>query len=308
MNRQVLRPLAVPAALCMSLVSAGCMVTVDSSEYTAREEKRFEVARGVPELTLVTFDGSVEVRSWDQPAVQVEIEKRGPNQQVAEAIEVRAVQSGNVIRLEVKKPAGETAGFLHQSPSAKLVALVPRQAKVTARSGDGSITVERVEGDLDLDTGDGSIRGYDLAGSVRIHTGDGSVRLEQVNGSIDVDTGDGTVSLAGRLQAIKVATGDGTVVVRAEEGSAMAAPWEVRTGDGGVRLEVPSGFAANLDASTADGRVRVEGVEAAPEPEAQPAGEGGEEGERREVKRTLGGGGKTLRLRSGSGTITVAAL
>lgn len=307
MNRQVLRPLAAPVALCATLVSAGCMVTVDSSEYTAREEKRFEVARGVPELTLVTFDGSVEIRSWDQPAVQVEIEKRGPNKQAAEAIEVRAEQAGNVIRLEVKKPAGETVGFLRQSPSAKLIALVPRRATVVARSGDGSIVVERVEGDLDLDTGDGSVRGYDLAGRVRIHTGDGSVRLEQIAGTLDVDTGDGTVNVAGKLQGVKVVTGDGTIVVRAEEGSAMADAWEVRTGDGGVRLELPAGFAANLDASTADGRVRLEGVDAATS-EAEPADEHGEERARREVKRALGGGGKNLRLRSGSGTITVTGL
>jgi DUF4097 and DUF4098 domain-containing protein YvlB len=307
MNRQVLRPLAVPFALLASLVSAGCMVSVDSSEYTAREEKRFDITRGTAEVTLVTFDGSVEVRSWDQAAVQVEIEKRGPNRQVAESIEVRAEQAGSVIRLEVKKPTGETAGFLRQSPSAKLVALVPRQAKVVVRSGDGSITVERVEGDLDLDTSDGSIRGYDLAGRVRIHTGDGSVRLEQVRGSLDVDTGDGTVSIAGRLEGVKVVTGDGTVVVRAEEGSAMADQWEIRTGDGGVRLELPAAFAANLDASTADGRVRLGGMEGV-SPEAEPAGEHEDERSRRELRRALGGGGKLLRLRSGSGTITVTGI
>ena len=209
MNRHALRPLAASFALCSSITLAGCMVSVDSSEYTAREEKRFEVPQGVPDVTLATFDGSVEIRSWDQAAVQVEVEKRGPNQQMAEAIEVRAEQAGHLITLTVKKPAGETGGFLRQSPTARLIALVPRRAKIAVRSGDGSITVERVEGDLDLDTADGSVRGYDLAGRLRIHTGDGSVRLEQVSGWVDVDTGDGTVSLAGKLQSVKVVTGDG---------------------------------------------------------------------------------------------------
>ena len=305
MNRHALRLLAVWAAACASIASAGCMVTVDSSEFTAREEKRFEV-RGVPDVTLVTFDGSLEIRSWDQPAVQVEVEKRGPNKQLAEAIEVRAEQAGNTIKVEVKKPAGETSGFFRQSPSAKVVALVPARAKVVARSGDGSITVERVEGDLDLDTGDGSVRGYGLAGRLRVHTGDGSVRLEDVDGTIDVDTSDGTVNIGGKLQAVKVVTGDGTVVVRAEDGSAMADQWEIRTGDGGVRLELPAGFAANLDASTADGRVRVEGLPA--EEGEAPAGSPRDESARHDVKRALGGGGKLLRLRTGSGTITVTGL
>jgi DUF4097 and DUF4098 domain-containing protein YvlB len=307
MNRQGLRPLVLAVTFAASVASAGCVVTVDSSEYTAREEKRFEVRGEAPEVTLVTFDGSMEIRSWDQAVVQVEVEKRGPNKEVAEAIKVTAEQTGNTIRLEVKRPTGEVAGFLRQSPSARIVALVPRKTKVAAQSGDGSITVERIEGDVDVDTGDGSVRGYSLAGNLRVHTGDGSVRLENVDGSIVVDTADGTVAIDGRLRALKVVTGDGTVSVRADEGSVMADAWEIRTGDGGVRLELPADFAADLDASTADGRVRLRGLEGEPEPD-EPRHDPDEERARRDVKRSLGGGGKLLRVRSGSGSITVTGI
>ena len=301
MNPTAVRPVAVLAAACALLSSAACMVTVDSSEYTAREEKRFQVS-GVPEVSLVTFDGSLEIRSWDRQEVLVEIEKRGPNQEQAEAIEVRAEQSGNVVRVEVKKPAGKTAGFLRQSSSARIIASMPRRSKVTARTGDGSIKVERIEGELDLNTGDGSVRGYDVAGTIRVHTGDGSIRMDHVDGAISVETGDGSARINGRLAAVSLVTGDGTVVVRADEGSVMAEEWAIRTGDGGVRLDLPAGFAADLDASTADGRIRLEGMEGRGDPE-EPAGDG--ERGRRSLKRTLAGGGKVLRVRTGSGTITI---
>lgn len=136
MNRHALRPLAASFALCSSITLAGCMVSVDSSgAYTAREEKALRGAAGRSDVTLATFDGSVEIRSWDQAAVQVEVEKRGPNQQMAEAIEVRAEQAGHLITLTVKKPAVETGGFLRQSPTARLIALaLPRScAAATGR-------------------------------------------------------------------------------------------------------------------------------------------------------------------------------
>ena len=309
MKTSPVRPLAAAVSvLVVAFGAAGCVVSVDSSEYTAREEKRFEV-RGEPEVRLVTFDGSVEIRSWDQQAVAVEIEKRGQDKEQAEAIEVRAEQSGDVIRIEVKKPAAGTRDLIgfKVSPSAKIIASVPRKSRIVARSGDGSMSVERIEGTIDIDTGDGSIRGFDLAGNIRIHTGDGSVKLEHVGGSIDVDTADGSVQLSGKLSSVKLRTGDGTVTVRAADGSSMADEWEIRTGDGGVRLEVPAEFAANIDASTGDGRVRLEGLSAA-EPEAPSADRDEDERSRREMKVPIGGGGKLLRLRTGSGSISVKRL
>ena len=57
-------------------------------------------------------------------------------------------QDGNQIAVEVKRPKSETfSGFgFHQSASAKLIVSVPQSANVVARSGDGSIRIERVTG------------------------------------------------------------------------------------------------------------------------------------------------------------------
>ena len=52
-------------------------------------------------------------------------------------------------------------GF-NQSASAKLIVSVPQQTNLVARSGDGSIKIERVAGRLELSTGDGSIRASEV--------------------------------------------------------------------------------------------------------------------------------------------------
>jgi hypothetical protein len=108
---------ALPAAL-----AAGCIVSLDSQGQIAREEKRFTVS-GTPAVHVTTFDGSIQIQSWDKPDVLVEIEKRGPTKETVEGLQVTASQDGNTIEVEVRKPRGEVfTGFgFHQSASARLV-------------------------------------------------------------------------------------------------------------------------------------------------------------------------------------------
>jgi DUF4097 and DUF4098 domain-containing protein YvlB len=287
-------------AAAATLLTAACEITVDSGPYSVQEEKRFAVT-GTPDLSLATFDGSVEIRSWDRAEVLVEIDKRAADKSMAEAIKVTVEQSGNTISLQVKKPDGLQPAFgFTASPTARIVASVPRRCNIVARSGDGAISIERIEGKVELHTGDGSVRGRDVVGTLRVTTGDGSLRFEDVAGSLDLESGDGGARVSGKLQALTLKTGDGSVEVRAEDGSAMTADWEVRTGDGGLRIELPANFDANLDASTGDGSVRVRGFG-----EPAKAGDGDSAGE---MTRSLGAGGKRLRLRSDSGTITVKTI
>jgi len=301
MRREVLRWPWCLAAAASALLAAACEISVDSGPYSIQDEKRFTIT-GTPDLSLTTFDGSVDIRSWDKNEVLVEIEKRAADKATAEAIQITAEQSGNTITLQVKKPSGLQPAFgFKASPSARIVATVPRRCNLVARSGDGSIGIERVEGKLELHTGDGSVKGRDVTGTLRVTTGDGTLRFDDVNGSLDLESGDGGVRVSGRLNALTLRTGDGGVEVRAEDGSAMTADWEVRTGDGGLRLELPASFNATLDASTGDGGVRVRGF-------GDPAADGPSGDAPSEVSRPLGSGGKRLRLRSDSGTITIKTI
>ena len=72
------------------------------------------------------------------------------------------------------------------------------------------------------------------------------------------------------------------------------------TGDGGVAVYLPSDFGAELDAHTGDGSIRNElGLKA----EAEGDRDRDRDRERRTLKGTLGAGGKTLRIRTGDGSI-----
>lgn len=299
MNGTKLRISQALVLVGLAFSSLACVVTVDAGRYSGREEKQWKVT-GVPDVTLITFDGSVVVRSWDKSEVRIEIERRAQDKAMADKIQVVAEQAGQAITVEAKKPAAVESFFgLKQPPSARIIATVPERCNLVVRSGDGSITVDRVEGRVELHTDDGSMKGQELRGTLKAHSGDGTVRFEDLDGAVDIYTGDGSAELAGRLTTVRLRTGDGRLTVRAEDGSAMSEDWEIRTGDGSVRLELPEKFSANLDATTGDGRITLEGLG---EDEATPARQ---EDERASLRRPLGSGGKTLRVRTGSGGITL---
>ena len=300
MGNMKLHPLVPAFVLGLGLLpSTACVVTVDSHSEIAREERRFSV-NGTADVRVTTFDGSIQIQSWDRPEVLVEVEKRGPTKAIVESLQVIVQQKGNLIELEVKRPKNETLsgiGF-NQSAYARLIVSVPTTTNVRALSGDGSIRVDRVNGRIDLRTGDGSIRASEVSGDLTFDTGDGSVVVERAEGKLAVDTGDGSVTVGGRIATLKLHTGDGSVVYRAEPGSTMGTPWEITTGDGSVTLYLPADFGAELDAHTGDGRIindleRLEPLEKAERDERS----------RRTLKGTIGSGGPLLRVRTGDGAI-----
>jgi hypothetical protein len=283
------------AALLFPPLVAGCTVTLDSQSQIVKDEKRFAVS-GTPSVRVATFDGSIQIQSWDRPDVLVEIEKRGPTREAVDALEVTTSQDGNTIEVEVKRPPSEMLGHIgfHRSATARLIVSLPRRSDVRARSGDGSIAIEHVEGSLELHTGDGSIRATDVAGDLTLNTGDGSVTVNGAEGNLLLDTGDGSVNVTGKLARVRLHTGDGSIVYHVQPGTEMTDDWNITTGDGSVSLYLPSDFGAELDAHTGDGSITNDlGV--------APAANG--ERDRHTVRGRLGDGGRQLRIRTGDGSI-----
>jgi hypothetical protein len=284
-------------AVLAGAVASGCVVTVDSQGQIVREEKRFSVD-GTPQLRLSTFDGAIEIQSWDKREVVVEIEKRGPTKEAVDNLQVDMTQSGDQITVEVKRPRNESfRGFgFHVSSSAKLIVTVPQHANIVARSGDGAIRLEGVRGRLEIRTGDGAIRAIDVGGDMTLNTGDGSVTVDKADGRLELETGDGGVNVEGKLSAVKMHTGDGSIVYRAERGATMSDDWDITTGDGSVTLYLPAGFNADLDAHTGDGSIRTE---------LALATDRTMDNNKRTVRGRLGDGGRRLRVSTGDGAITL---
>ena len=289
------------ALAAATTLAAGCVVTVESDGYKAREEKRFQVT-GVPDVRLATFDGAIVVRGWDRDEVYVEVEKRGRDRGEVQAIEVVSEQNGQQVSVEARQPGAKKYAFgvvTTRSRHARLVASVPTGSNVTLRTGDGALSVERVRGRLELRSNDGNVSGLDLSGDVFAQTDEGAVKLEGVDGRCDVTTGDGSITIHGRLDKLSARTSDGSVVIKLLPGTRVDSEWSLSSGEGQMVLYVPDGLAAAIDAETRDGRARVNPALTFSSLPDLPRGV---------IRGTLGGGGEIVRLRTRDGAIALKRL
>ena len=298
--RKMMRALgSVVGVSALAFGSVACSIDVSGQGIVAKEEKRFTVT-GAPNLDLRTFDGSIQLKSWNRNEVLIEIERRGPDAKTAEALVVNATQDGDRIVVEAPGPK-DRENRIHigpwQSPSVSLIVTAPRKLTVELRTGDGSIQVDDLAGTLALNTGDGSIEARRIEGNLRARTGDGSIRIDGAAGSVEADSGDGSIEVSGRLERVDVRTGDGTVRLDAFNGSVLKTDWSVTTGDGSITVRLPGNLDAEIDGSTGDGRVHASGLEGVTVENEE---------ERGSLRGRIGKGGPTLRLRSGDGSIDVS--
>ena len=274
---------------------AGCVIDVEGSAVVEQEEHVFTVG-GVPDVDLSTFEGPIEVRGWDRPEVRVVVEKRAAGQARLDEIEVDAEQTGNRVGVSARRrdSGRPRITFGLHGRRAKLIASVPHESNLIARTDDGSVMLDNFAGTIEVVTDDGRVRGERLGGSVHVRTDDGSVRLQAVDGDVAAHTEDGSISVSGALTGVEVSTDDGRVELGMAAGSVMTGDWHVRSGDGRVTLELPEDFSAELDLRTDDGRIRLDD---------HFGGDADRDAER--LQRTIGGGGFVLRVQTDDGSIRV---
>ncbi len=98
----------------------------------------------------------------------------------------------------------------------------------------GNVTMEELQGAMEICTGSGNIKGKDIQGSLKVTAGSGNITLEDFSGKGQVEAGSGNV----RLEALAV-TGD----------------LSLTTGSGNIRLELPRESAFDFQASTGSGNI-----------------------------------------------------
>jgi len=270
--------------------------------------KSFAVT-GRPSVRVETNDGSVRVTSGDAKQVEFRVEYQG--YELGKTLRVDARQDGDKVELIARVTGhwGINLGWGHNR-RLHIEVRMPQQGDLQVETGDGSVETSglsgtlnvhtadgsvkasSLEGTIDLHTNDGSITVDTLKGDIRLRTGDGSIEARELDGRVAADSGDGHVRLAGRFEALNVKTGDGSVDTKVLSGSKMTADWTVRTGDGSVDISLPADFRANIDATTGDGHISM-GLPVTMEGTLSKS----------EVRGKMNGGGPTLTIHTGDGSI-----
>jgi DUF4097 and DUF4098 domain-containing protein YvlB len=228
-----------------------------------------------PELRINAGDAAVTVEAGEANAMDATVTTRGWSIG-SSGVRVTEHQSGNSVEIDIKVPSMH---FNFGNRSIRLEVRVPRELMANIHTGDGSIRLRGLHGPVRADTGDGSIQGDDL------------------DGTIDANTGDGSVHISGRFDNVQLHTQDGSVELEARRGSRFQSDWRVQTGDGSVRVNLAPDLSADLELHTGDGHIGVD----------LPLTVNGTQNEH-EIRGKLNGGGPSLTVRTGDGSIHVSAL
>jgi hypothetical protein len=236
--------------------------------------KRFSVS-GAPELRVDSNDASVHIYAGASSAIEVRVVAEGWKIG-SDEVRVTDHQVGNRVELEVRIPKGDWGVG---SRSVRVEVRAPREMSAAIHTADGSITLEGLKGDA------------------RLATGDGNVTVEALDGSLDAKSGDGRIEVRGRFDQLNIWTSDGSVEAAIQPGSKLATGWRIQSGDGSVRLRLPPDLAADLDVHTGDGHISSQLPVAA---FGSPSDSS--------LRGKLNGGGLTLTIRTGDGSIDLDRL
>lgn len=294
---------------CAALLAA----SVATPQVRAEEITKSYTIAGRANVHVETNDGSVRVTSGDSKQVEFRVEYQGL--ELGRNLTVDSRQDGDKVELIARMTGhwGISLGWGHNSRKLHIEVRMPQQGDLQVHTGDGAVEASSLNGNLTIDTHDGSVKASGLSGTVDLHTGDGAIAVDtlkgdirlrtgdggiearDLDGKVEADSGDGHVRLTGRFEALNVKTGDGSVNTQVLPGSKMAASWTLRTGDGSVDISLPGDFQADIDATTGDGHISL-GVPVTVEGTFS----------RSEVRGKMNGGGQTLMIHTGDGSIRLS--
>jgi len=249
------------------------LLSLGASAYADQWTKQWTTGPN-PELRVETGDGSVVVfgtpyNNRIEARVVTNGWKIGPSD-----VRIDEHFDNNRLELTVHVP---TVHFSIGNRSVRIELRVPQSIASTIHTGDGSIHLE------------------DLKGITRLTTGDGSIEATGLDGTIEARTGDGSVKIRGRFDGVQVHTNDGSVNLQAISGSKMAGAWRLESGDGSVTLAVPVDLAADVEAHSGDGHISFDLPVALSDKKSE-----------HDLRGRMNGGGASLIVKTGDGSITIA--
>ncbi len=301
--------LRISVALLVVTVGHAAVAAETPEEWT----KSYAVT-GHPEVRVNADNGSVQVITSDTQQVEFRVKTTGSawGFGFGDKLRIDSKQDGNVVELDAHQGT-YVLGFSNRHTVIEV--RMPKSADLQLHTGDGSMDIDsvdgnvrattsdghvniaRVNGKVEVNSSDGAIVARALKGSVKLSTSDGSIRATELDGGCSASTSDGSVTVEGRFDSLDVHSSDGSVTTRIAAGSSMTSGWDVSTSDGAVEVALPQDFKASLDASSGDGRITLN----------LPVQVQGEVS-KSHVHGTLNGGGPSFRIHSSDGSVRLGGL
>jgi DUF4097 and DUF4098 domain-containing protein YvlB len=147
-------------------------------------------------VSLSNINGDVEVTGWTRNEVQIDAVKSARDQQRLDEVRIEINNSSNSIEIETKYPehTNNNPGSVHYTLH------VPQNARIDKINlVNGSLTVEKITGEVNANLVNGKVRASDLTGTADVATVNGTleanyaslnnvreIKLKSVNGRVNL--------------------------------------------------------------------------------------------------------------------------
>ncbi|MBW2270769.1 MAG: DUF4097 family beta strand repeat protein [Deltaproteobacteria bacterium] len=271
----------------------GLLAGVPWSESASDEvELRFDPPSGGL-LELHNPNGKTRVLGEDRSDIQVRARKqaRAESQAAAEQlldeIGIRAQELAGHLELSINVPRK-----WNRHGSVDLEVCVPRNIELKVSSTSGKLCLQGLRAGVCAHSGNGSVRLVDIVGNIEITTANAKVSCACTSGRLVARSSNGKIVLGEHRGSIDATTSNGLIHVSLEqlskEGIALA------TSNGRIILELPDHPDAEVDVRVDNGVIRNE-IELGNQV-SETAGR---------LRGRLGCGGTPIRLRTSNGTVSL---
>lgn len=160
-------------------------------------------------LSVESFNGSVEILSWEKDAIQISGSKWASHQGDLRELKIDIQHDPQYVRVRAVRPSG-----FRRNMGAKFFIRAPRHVALEMiRSSNGAIRAEDVVGDANLSTSNGAIRLRRITGRIDAHTSNGSIDGDDIDGDVTFRTSNGAIR-ANRLRGTANAqTSNGSITM-----------------------------------------------------------------------------------------------
>jgi DUF4097 and DUF4098 domain-containing protein YvlB len=253
---------------------------------------RFDPPQGLL-LELHNPNGKTRILGEDRHDVQIlavkhaRAESQSAAEQMLDAIHIEASEVAGQLEIEVDVPRR-----WNRHGSVDLDLRVPRNIQVTVSSANGKLCLQGLRSRVCAHSGNGSVRMVDIVGDIEITTANAKVSTECTCGRLVARSSNGKIVLGDHRGSIDACTSNGLIHVSLEQLDKEGI--DLATSNGRIILELPDNPNAEIDVRVDNGVIRSE-LDLRDEV-SEAAGR---------LRGRLGDGGTPIKLRTSNGTVSL---
>ncbi len=276
-----------------SVVALGVVLFASSSALAQGNWDKTYNLSARPSLQVELDNAAIHVGSCGGcRAVRIRVDWQG---QDPSHWQISEMQGGNGIHFELKQKEHSWLDGGSHGRSPEVTVDAPADADLDLHSGNGSASVAGLHGALTLRTGNGGIQTDGTAGALRLESGNGSIQIHNAQGTLTGTTGHGTMTIDGRFSQFDVRSSNGGINLSLLPGSQLQSSSHMTAGNGSIALRLPRDLRADVDIRTGNGAI----ANSLPMNSAS--------NDRQHQHGTLNGGGPSLSVQTGNGSVALSA-